>query len=408
MTLSKNIKYLFSYEALALFLMIYASNDTLLFGTNGDSVYVLGRYVIAFVLFLWGIFKKDDISVFNHNNIVIVFLLVSFFFLNSLLTGFHFGFLYNIFLLLIAITYSKHVKVGVFILTFKKIVYLLALFSLVVYFINLIFPASTSILPIHYNSEGYSFRFAGLTMIYDELQMRNFGIFREPGVFMIYLNIALFCELFSVSPSTKRIITYLITILTTISTAGFIIAALIIAVFVLFSKRYKLLIALIPIVLLAYYCILNMPNISILLFEKLHDPTYSTYARLSSLTVPIDIWKNNLLGAGPNMYDKLFPIFSSIRYGVQIDPRDSTNTMLKFLSVYGPFVFTFILFYLYKFTQLFSKRSVVNVSFFIILLIASSNEDLRDSIFFYLFIAYGIRYSLIKNTVGDHLFSNSF
>jgi hypothetical protein len=312
------------------------------------------------------------------------------------MTGLHFGFLYNILLILTAITYSTCVSKEIFFSSYKKLFYVIAFFSIVVYFLNIISPSLTNGLPVFYNSEGMSFRFAGLAMIFDNLQMRNFGIFREPGVYMIYLNIALFCELFSERPSSKRMMVYLVAILTTISTAGVIIASLIIAFSLFFSRKYKLLFVLVPVFFLVYYSLQFMPNLSLLLFGKLQDPTGSTYARLASLTVPIDIWKDYIFGAGPDLYDKLFPIYSNSRYGLPIDSKISTNTLLKFLAVYGPFVFGFMTYFLYKFTHLVTTRRIVNLFFFIVLLISISNEDLRDSIFFYLFIAYGIQYSSIR------------
>jgi len=396
MAILSKIKSLFVYETIALFAIIYTSNDTLLFGTNSDERFILLKYVVIALLIICGFIKSvGKIYSIKRCLPALVFLFL-FFFFNSIFTGFHLGFLYNILLFILALTYVWNVNINRFVTSFQRIIYLLALISIVVQISIFVRPSFIDIFPQYFNSEGFPFHCAYLTMIYDDIQLRNFGIFREPGVYMIYLNMSLFVELFSMKPSIKRTIVVLLASISTVSTAGIAISLSILILFLLFSRNYKTLIGIIPVCLLFYYLITQIPEIYILLFDKIENQTYSSYARIASLVVPFDIFYLYPIGAGPDAYNQLFPILSNARYGVQIDPRDTTNTILKFLAVYGPLVCIFMSYYLYKFTQSFSNKKLFNILLFAVMLIAISNEDLRDSAFFYLLIAYGVLFSVSR------------
>lgn len=397
MAILSKIKSLFAYEIVALFAIIYTSSDTLLFGTNGDDRFIYAKYAIIIILILYGIIKCRASRNLIQKSLSVFFILVLFFFINALFTGFHLGFLYNIALFLLALTYAWNVNAKSFVNAYRLILFILALFSLVVHVVVFFNPGVIDLFPQQYNTEGLSFHCAYLTMIFDSIQIRNFGLFREPGVYMIYLNFALFIELFSEKPSYLRALIYLLASLTTISTAGIATSAVIVTTSLLFSRKFKVLLFLLPVSWLIYYLIIQMPELYDMLFYKIENQTYSSYARIASFVVPFDIIYLYPLGAGPEAYNNLFPILSNARYSVQVDPRDSTNTILKFLAVYGPLVFGFMLYYLYKFTRSFSHKVIYNFLFFVVLLVAISNEDLRDSSFFYLLIAFGTVYAVSRD-----------
>lgn len=371
-----------------LFFLIYTSNDTVVFGTNSSPSIFYIKYILLFLINGFLVFKKG----LSNNILSYIFILLLCFILSFIVSPTGFGFIYILLLFLTALLYAHIVTFPKFCEYFNKMVYIFAIFSLVFYILNLFIPSTLDAFPTITNAADLTFKNCILSVVPEILATRNFGIFREPGVFICYLNIAIFFELFFLDKRylSKRLIIYIITILTTISTAGYIVFALIIVSYI-FSRRK---ISLLPFVLLgllgfAIYYISNSEMIITLLFHKITNETGSYIARVSSITVPLKMISINPFGVGPEQYNILFPILSSNLYGVSVEPEVSTNTMLKFCSVYGIQTFIFILIGLLKLIKKVSKQFIVRVSFFIVILLLSSNEDLRESIMFYLLLAYG-------------------
>ena len=100
-------------------------------------------------------------------------------------------------------------------------------------------------LPVFYNQIGVMFHNFGLAFVSDSyVKMRNFGIFREPGVYQFFLILALFLNNYVVSWESEKKLWLLngilaVTMLTTFATGGVAELALL-AVVVFFDKKlYK-------------------------------------------------------------------------------------------------------------------------------------------------------------------------
>jgi len=99
--------------------------------------------------------------------------------------------------------------------------------------------------PVFYNSIGHMFHHFGFSIVSDEyVRMRNFGIFREPGVYQYFILLALFLNNYTVVWKKERnlwIVNVLlaVTMLSTLATGGIVELALL-AVCVFFHKKlYK-------------------------------------------------------------------------------------------------------------------------------------------------------------------------
>jgi hypothetical protein len=99
--------------------------------------------------------------------------------------------------------------------------------------------------PVFYNSIGHMFHNFGISIVSDEyVRMRNFGIFREPGVYQYFVLLALFLNNYTVSwkkESTMWILNVLLAVvmLSTLATGGIVELAML-AVAVFFHKKlYK-------------------------------------------------------------------------------------------------------------------------------------------------------------------------
>lgn len=380
-----------------LFLLIYTSDDTVLFGTYGNLSFFYVKYLILlFTLFILPIQGK---FITNKNLGILIIILLLFLF-NAVISDFKFGFVYNVILLLTSLVFANNFSLSLFKETFCKVIYFLSICSLIGYFFNLFLPQILSPFPDLYNSENILFKNCYLHVVFPSLPLRNFGIFREPGVFMIYLNIAYFLEWFSEKPSMKRIVIFLFTLLTTLSTAGFIIGAISLIGGIIYKRRFKDAVILMPIICVVYYFLTLEDSIfSAMLFGKLETgaESGSTAARVSSLTVPLKMFLSNPLGIGPDTYDALFPIMSNNMYGISVEPEVSTNTFLKYLAVYGCFIFLLYFSYFFKFVKSCFKNKYLILLFTFVLLLALSNEDFRASIFFNLMIAYGINWNVVNS-----------
>lgn len=100
-------------------------------------------------------------------------------------------------------------------------------------------------LPVFYNQIGVMFHNFGLAFVSDSyVKMRNFGIFREPGVYQFFLIVALFLNNYVVSWESGKKLWVLnavlaVTMVTTLATGG-VLELILLAIVVFFDKKlYK-------------------------------------------------------------------------------------------------------------------------------------------------------------------------
>lgn len=109
--------------------------------------------------------------------------------------------------------------------SFTSIMMFLAICSLVTYILFIVAPSVVYRFPIHTWRMGRT-QFANMFLAAVPVSMndyyRNFGIFYEPGIYQIFINIALLFELFYRNTNVKRVIVWVMTIITTLSTNGVI------------------------------------------------------------------------------------------------------------------------------------------------------------------------------------------
>lgn len=120
---------------------------------------------------------------------------------------------------------------------YTRIMFFLAFFSLVTFAISVIAPQLVQLLPqIVRQGGGANYYNALFSVICDSTYVsRNYGLFWEPGAFSIFLNIALFIELFQQKASIKNVAVLCLAILSTLSTLG--IACMLVLVMGYVSQR---------------------------------------------------------------------------------------------------------------------------------------------------------------------------
>lgn len=228
---------------------------------------------------------------------------------------------------------------------FVKLLKYLAIFSLITYFCGIfLFPLVQNFPTIVLeNSIGLTQKSANLGLSFvtysSELRLRNYGLFREPGVYQAFLNIAIIFELFinkNNKNKGKSIIILSLTVLSTLSTSGIICWILIMLCYYSYidikNNKGKLYILLIVILIIIF--ILFFPNVYEMLFSKFNNGATSMYSRMNSIFSNMYVFSQNIIfGVGMTRLDGLLQVYlnnlSLLRY------MHNTNTLLTEFSSYG-------------------------------------------------------------------------
>ena len=164
---------------------------------------------------------------------------------------------------------------------------------------------------------------------------RNFGCFEEPGVYQVFLCLAIILSLFSHQKNFKKIILFYVTILTTVSTAGYIVACGILVAY-LFSRstgniegkfKRNLLLCCLCVGIIGVFIVSNGGNIiNSQVFGKFQNLTNgSAFERFRAVTIAVNSFKNNfLLGCGWGNWSQLY-----LNKGIL------TCTPLNWFAIYG-------------------------------------------------------------------------
>lgn len=268
-----------------------------------------------------------------------------------------------------------------------------------------IVPSLVYRLPYITNKVGikfYTILFAGL----DKRSINNFairtgGVFWEPEVFQMYLNIAILYELFVLNCNIKRLFILIFAMILTFSTTGYIVFAWIILTYYLFFKtgnysknRLAWNYLILFIFVISSFLFLNFSSIASNVFGKLTDKTNgSTFVRQASVFINLEIARDNpLTGIGMDIMEDEFErrsFASTLVYGWT---RQNTNTLLYQYSAHGiPFGLVFTM-GTYLFGNLISKKKSIVFCVFIMIVLLYIGENLTVSMFPYIFILYGFDY----------------
>ena len=280
-------------------------------------------------------------------------------------------------------------------------------FSAAAIFLTMIAYISPSIvkaLPSMINTAGvrfYSIGFAGLDeRSLNTWNIRTGGIFWEPGVFQMYLNMAILLELTLGNAKNKiRTVIYIIALFLTFSTTGFLAFGWMIATYALFGrdnsrsavKNIVIFIALI-IGAIAVYFVVFYTKLGTAVFGKLFDmKDGSTMVRLASVLINLEIIRDHpFAGIGMEIMEDEFirrSYRSSLIYGWT---HQNTNTLLYQFSAHGCFFGIPFTFGTYRFGGRLSNKVFMKLSVFIMFLMLYIGENLMTSIFPYILIFYGV------------------
>ncbi|WP_270238158.1 hypothetical protein [Clostridium perfringens] len=400
MQIKKNYNYILNW--LFIFIIIVVSDDTLLFGTNLNYKFISIKYLIILVMtsilsFKYILLRKE----FAKNEFIYCIGMIILIFISSALNGdLRLGVFYKIALLLAAFSITRKMTLYQFSYYFDSVIYILAIWSLIGFIFGIIGRGILNVLPVFENTAGTTFYNGLLFFIPTSKELlRNYGIFREPGIYQMFLIIALVLQIGVLKESRiKKIIIYIIAILATLSTTGFFALAII---FILFfmkkqgvgKRSYNIVIITCIFALILIYLIYPdiFSHVFQMVFGKLSNTKrYTTIARMGSIIINFKIFVDNIiLGVGLTQLSYLFPRYCLYIYGRAF--THNTNTLLIQFATHGVF---YGIMWSYGYYSLCRKLGsnffevFLYISIFVILFIG---ENITFSLVTYIFIFYGIK-----------------
>ena len=404
----KNIvnKFTVNKITILIFLLIfYTSQNTVLFGTNNITAFVRIGQACLFVSIIY-LLCKYKISV-SYKEFVFLNLLMIPVVLAVIINGdFQLVHLYVCISIVGGFILSKSIDIEKLINTFNKCLYWVAAFSIGTMIVAQVYPSIFVFFPQISNIEHYGFFYLGLSVCpTDDYFYRNYGLFREPGVFQYYLNLGILFEILSKHVNYKRLAVFLFALIITFSTIGYICAMILAIVYVLQKKGEKKLIVLVPCVVvffafLQFYVLENIDWEGYSVWDKLDgvEDIYSNanvlnismVTRLGSIIVDINLIPlSPLVGLAQQKVYDLYPVISMQILGLYLKyPTDSY--FLQFAK-YGVLFGSVISYGYYrlckKMTGDILSLLLICIFFFLELL----SENYSADILFYMFIWHGLR-----------------
>lgn len=292
----------------------------------------------------------------------------------------------------------KSLKVSFFI-TYEHVTYYLAIIGLLFWIIQIVLGGDTlfsyfskipSLDTFSYvsgnglNAILYSVQPTSMSVQYDFLPPRNCGFAWEPGAFAVYLCLAIFINLFVIKSdarSNKHLWVFVIALLSTQSTTGYIIS-MVLLFYYLLNKKLSIMVLLLPLVVIIIITVFSLPFMSnkiLIVFEQVSDvetmvinsiDSGSSYApgRFASFVIAFrDFINNPVLGLATVNQESW-----TYRSGASISPISGIGNLL---AQYGIIGFFFFMVFTIKSSLLFAKQFNYKgklLLFFLILLISVS------------------------------------
>lgn len=219
---------------------------------------------------------------------------------------------------------------------------------------------------------------------------RNYGIYWEPGMYQIYLNMILIYYLI-IEGKIKKSVFIILNILTTFSITGYLVCGLIIFMFSILNKKGKVKKAIIFLVLLIMFGLV-CPIMLEIWNEKMKTPSYEV--RNNDFHYALKLAYNQcFIGIGLN-YEK-FRNFYYINEGVS---RGNTNGLIAIVLHFGIIGIVFYFVGFCCFIKNLEKSFSINLKFMLLFIIVSlMNEPIQLHEFTIFILGMGYSYFLNRN-----------
>ena len=338
--------------SLMLFCAIFVSKDLLYFGTVNalllriSQIVMMGCALFSAIYLVTNKISVKDKSIFS---LIMSTILVVLSALGNL--DFRMGYLYLLVVLWVGYMLLWIAGADRIFDFFYKAMTVISVVSVVAFVFQKLFPQFVTLFPIIKNETGIQFRFLLVTNLDDTYGtfLRNWGPFREPGVFQAFVALSLMYGLYCKKESSLwSILFHILAIVTTFSTTGYIVLMLIIGATVVQKKEtmlnrelYKtiLVICFLGALYLVFFTDVlyssgGMDYASVFgkIFSGGSNPAMGS--RVASIWVNILMFlERPLFGGGLTFVDARFAELCSELYGTT--GYHNTNTVFILLSTFG-------------------------------------------------------------------------
>lgn len=332
-------------------LLLFTSVDTVLFGTNGNRLFLWVPRIVGLISILLMMLliknKNERLLKVNKYSFFCFALMSVLFFSSAVYNGMSFETTISRFIaIFVAYIITRFISENEFLCIFDDFLFFISIIALLTEVLAYIMPMLLNFLPKVLNTTGYvysSFFVGGLliTTNVSETFIRASSIFWEPGAYAFYLILGIMYQLFKKEKiNSKRLIVYIISLIITFSTTGYIVLGVMMIADIMSRKLnnksnvIKYLCAIIAFLVIIVSLFSQDSVIYQAVFAKLFSGTSSATTRYSSLFNGIKVALSHpLLGVGDNL-DKYMEIYvKTSQYsngGLSI-----TNTIVAQAASYG-------------------------------------------------------------------------
>ena len=388
----------YKWYYLLIFLLAFLSDDCYWIATSGNSILATARYtfVVAVPVFFFLFLKA---SVGKDISVLMIFIMLGIT-VASVLSGSRWGGPVMLFFsLLAAALIVTRINLKDFSTRFCEVVVVMILYSFALQ--TLVLTGLMQVEMIE-NVAGVKLLTLGGCVFHDSyfgLILRNSCIFREPGVFIVYINVAYTLDIWMNKDGMKlsRQLIYFLGELSTMSTAGIIIWTILFTMNALCKGSFnvKKMLPMIILVILGYFIFSNE-----IMYENVlgkldkNTDSESVLGRFSSVVIPLKMTLNSpLWGYGTENFRNIYIQYGKQLFHTEIDPQGlATNSILNASAVYGLWYGLFIVLGFWKLSIRLSVGNLVGLMLtFLAFVMTFSNESMLYSLIFYLLIFYGYR-----------------
>lgn len=387
-----------------LFILLFLDSSFIL-SNNGNGTLIIGINLIStlYLLIKNKVKKYDKDKFFFFIFLILMVSISGLIYENFKQTFIILSLIFSSFVISNVFKYNKFKEI------FIKLMYFLAIYSLISYGISIVFPKIITLFPILSVAKtgdiiDYSYYNLFFSVVStNKYLMRNYGFFWEPGAYSIFLCIALLMEISNENINFKKVFVFLVAVITTFSTLG-IICGILLIIYLLLKKdkgnkklkKMKVIFIILGI-LTMLYLITNGDYFIYHVFGKLQKNAANTYSsttltRYNAIVVPFKYFINNFIfGIGYNNYLNVQKLECL---------NMATCTYMNFLCIYGIFGLIPIINNLRFFIN-FERKNILKIILLLLGIIIFSTENFIQLTFFYVITFYGFD-SFKKRSLNNH------
>lgn len=234
-------------ELWPIILLLFTSTDTVLFGTNSNRLFIYVPRIMALLMcFVIPLIKKDAMRK-DLQTLLLALTMVSITVLSGTLNHTEMvTIISRILPIMIAFTISRYYSINSYIKAFDKFLYAITIVSIPLQLVAIATPRIILSMPAIINENEMIFRTIYFCSVIQDRNIGNSiftrmsGPFWEPGAYAFYLCMGIMFQVFfSEKQSVKRIVIYVIGLLLTYSTTGYIAFGVLIMAYMVQKRNIK-------------------------------------------------------------------------------------------------------------------------------------------------------------------------